>query len=219
MSISAFLDPDESDLSRLLASGSWTAGHAEEIDRPVTALATASATATTLDVSAVGELDVFGAWLIERLVRTARAGGRSLELAGTPDQFRDLLDRTGQTNRRPATEHKKRSVIVRLSDALIALASDGLALLAMLGALASNAARLRVRTAACRRWTARNCSIRRQNFFTRESFRLSIARDIRAGFRGRSTTARRISSSCPNSDPSGFWTAIPSAPTWTSRRE
>ena len=55
----------------LTASGSWTAGHARDLEPLVDGAAreAVQARAAAIDMRGVAELDTYGAWLLERLTR------------------------------------------------------------------------------------------------------------------------------------------------------
>ena len=86
-----------------VASGVWTCVNADRLERLTDSLDRQPASAVTLDVSGVGELDTVGGWLIERAVRQANSRKQIAQLAAVPDRYRDLLAALDRTNRRAAT--------------------------------------------------------------------------------------------------------------------
>ena len=56
-----------------VASGVWTCANADRLERLTDSLDRQPASAVTLDISGVGELDTVGGWLIERAVRQANS--------------------------------------------------------------------------------------------------------------------------------------------------
>lgn len=92
----------------LTASGNWTALYSEMLERRVKSVIPklAGVSATSLNFIAVRELDTLGAWLMERLVRAARQGGRPAQLIALPEKFKGLVDDvravTGEQLSRPA---------------------------------------------------------------------------------------------------------------------
>ena len=92
----------------LTASGNWTALYSEMLERRVKSVIPklAGVSATSLNFIAVRELDTLGAWLMERLMRAARQGGRPAQLIALPEKFKGLVDDvravTGEQLSRPA---------------------------------------------------------------------------------------------------------------------
>lgn len=85
----------------LTAGGSWTAPYAEELETLIDRQAAAAKTAPamSIDMAAVREFDTFGAWLLERLVRSWRGQGQNAEIVGLPKNYRHLFEELQQTNR------------------------------------------------------------------------------------------------------------------------
>src|SRR5215471_7884010 len=87
MDATPLLDIRSSD-RRIVAGGSWTAAHAATLERLIDKVARdAPAGAMDVDVAGVGELDTYGAWLLERLVRSAQERGRTARLISVPERF------------------------------------------------------------------------------------------------------------------------------------
>ena len=133
----------------LAASGSWTAGNADRLEQGIEIVAQRGMRALAINLHGLEELDVFGAWLLQRLIRDAEARGQAVELTDVPDRFRALLDRVGQTNRRgSSTEPEKRSwrsSVEEIGRAVTHAGSDLLELVVMLGALANALGRVFVK--------------------------------------------------------------------------
>ena len=85
-----------------VASGAWTCANADRLERLTDSLDQQTASAVTLDVSGVEELDTVGGWLIQRAVRQADSRKQTVRLAAVPDRYRDLLATLERTNRRTA---------------------------------------------------------------------------------------------------------------------
>ena len=83
----------------LAAGGSWTSGSADEIERLVDEIIRQKPRIATIDLGNVRELDTFGAWLVERLVRGVRDGTEA-RLVGVAERFSGLLAKVRQLNRR-----------------------------------------------------------------------------------------------------------------------
>jgi phospholipid/cholesterol/gamma-HCH transport system permease protein len=99
------------DVLTLAASGSWTAAHADALERLVQSHAPeiAGAPRAAIDAGAVQEVDTYGAWLLERLLRHAR----NAELVELPSRYRGVLDEMHQVNRRPALRRKAPNALLR----------------------------------------------------------------------------------------------------------
>ncbi len=125
----------------LLASGSWTAPRAAELQALMNAARQAApATRTTvIDLTGVQELDTFGAWLIEQARRHISAQGREVSLVGVSERYHDLLEELRQVNRSISSTRPGANM---LQDGMewigrrsVQLGSDFVALLAILGAV------------------------------------------------------------------------------------
>jgi phospholipid/cholesterol/gamma-HCH transport system permease protein len=119
------------------AAGTWTAAHAEEADRLVSAAGPPDPGTSSLvvDVTKISAIDTFGAWLIERLARSSVAEGGKTEIVGVPEHFRGLFDKVHQANRGVEHARPRRSLFRRADDLLARFQADLFAFLAMLGAL------------------------------------------------------------------------------------
>ena len=133
---------------QLAAKGSWTAIHARSLelllqDAPLRADPKQS---VTVNLSALAELDTFGAWLLERLVRAYREGGREAGFASVPDRYRGLLDEMVQVNRTPppAVPHENSLLagLDRLGRTVAGSRQEAAYFLGMLGALGAALARV-----------------------------------------------------------------------------
>jgi phospholipid/cholesterol/gamma-HCH transport system permease protein len=104
---------------------------------------------TVIDIANIRQLDTFGAWLLERLIRNAKERGHSTSLVGVPDHYRGVLEKVQQTNRRKLMlRGKGRGVLAALEGigrTAIFIGSDLLTLVRMLGALGEAVARTLIR--------------------------------------------------------------------------
>jgi phospholipid/cholesterol/gamma-HCH transport system permease protein len=66
----------------------------------------------------VSQLDTFGAWLLEGLLRARREGGREAAFASVPDWCRGLLDDMAQVNRRPLPAPRRQNSLLAGLDRL-----------------------------------------------------------------------------------------------------
>jgi phospholipid/cholesterol/gamma-HCH transport system permease protein len=140
----------------LVAAGPWIAAHGNTLEQQVKAIAEQAPAARSMavDMRGVEELDTFGAWLIERLVRSCEAKGQQTRLVGLPDRYRGLLDEVHQANRRkPSARPIHSKVLVGLEAfgrRIGNLGSELVGLVAMFGALGNAIGRLLVRPRAFR---------------------------------------------------------------------
>lgn len=97
----------------LAAAGSWTVDHARNLDTLIeeTVRATPADQPVTIDVHSVTALDTYGAWLLERLLRSREAGSGQAHLDGLPERYRALYDEVRNTERAPAHGRKRSSIL------------------------------------------------------------------------------------------------------------
>ena len=82
-------------------AGNWTTRRVALVDRTMRAIPTRNGfRSLVVDLSDVGRMDTAGAWLIERLVSTARANGIETSIEGHNDVSRILLDAVGDAARK-----------------------------------------------------------------------------------------------------------------------
>ena len=93
----------------LTAEGPWTARHASALEGLIEAapIASAAPKAARIDLAKVGELDTFGAWLLERLMRACRQSVPTATFVGVPERYRGLLDEVAEVNRRPPASARR----------------------------------------------------------------------------------------------------------------
>ena len=103
------------------AAGSWTAAHADRLERLVDAAAieAAGAQRIAIDLAGVAELDTLGAWLLERLARNSGFGATEAQFIGLQPHIRGLIEEMHRVNRHP------RPSVGRSNQALLALARVG----------------------------------------------------------------------------------------------
>lgn len=96
-------------------------------------------------MAGVRELDTFGAWLIERLLRSSTERGDEAQLTGAPAHFHGLLDEVRQANRRQADirprQDRALAYVETLGAKTMEIAGDLLAVAQMLGAIGEAAVR------------------------------------------------------------------------------
>ncbi len=74
---------------RLVARGSWTVSNAADLERLLVGLPQAEG--VVVDAGDIAHLDTFGAWTIERLIRTSREGGHAVSVVNVPARYGDLI--------------------------------------------------------------------------------------------------------------------------------
>ena len=125
----------------LAAEGAWTVAHAKSLDVLVDAIArdTPAGTPVTIDLRRLIALDTYGAWLIERLVRTRDGAAAATRLEGLPERYQTLYDEIRHTERGPAPSADRRTGLLDHVEALgrgaIAFWSGLVSVTAMLGAI------------------------------------------------------------------------------------
>ena len=143
----------------LAASGAWTAERAAELEQIVEDAAGRyqQARSVDIDLQKLERLDIFGAWLIDRLNRTLAAQGATTRLVNLSDSDRGLIDELRLVKYGPANaESTANRILIALDSIGRAVAEIGrsLVLLAhLLGALTmvvlsttAHPARLRLRS-------------------------------------------------------------------------
>ncbi|MEP9388284.1 ABC transporter permease [Mesorhizobium sp. KR9-304] len=82
-------------------AGNWTTRRVAAVDKAMRAIPARNGfQSLVVDISGVGRMDTAGAWLIERLVSTARAKGIETRVEGDTEVSRILLDAVGDAARR-----------------------------------------------------------------------------------------------------------------------
>ena len=88
----------------LAAAGSWTATHAREIEPLVNAAVPdkSKIDQVDIDLAHIDHIDTFGAWLVERLRRSATASGVKAAIVGLDTRFKILFDEVAASNKKGA---------------------------------------------------------------------------------------------------------------------
>ena len=122
----------------IAGSGAWTADNAMGLEALIDGARPNEAPRLEIDMGDVGELDTFGAWILERL-RRGDGRPRQVSLVRLPDRFRDLVEDVRQTNRNVPPPRKRIAwPLARLADigrGVETAGADGLRLASMVGAL------------------------------------------------------------------------------------
>jgi phospholipid/cholesterol/gamma-HCH transport system permease protein len=126
----------------LTASGAWTAVHARQLELLVEAASRDGLPAgpATIDMRGVQAFDTYGAWLLERFVRSWQSRGSDLRILDLPARYDGLLAEVRTTNReippQAAAANRLVSALDQLGRGLADLGRDFIVVLNMLGALA-----------------------------------------------------------------------------------
>jgi phospholipid/cholesterol/gamma-HCH transport system permease protein len=125
----------------LVASGRWTAAHAESLETLIDGVArTASGGGCgAIDMGRVSAFDTYGAWLLERLTRAWSDRGQGLTVRDLPDRYRGLLDAVRGVNRQASPPPQRREPLLdaleHLGHAVSERGQDLIIFVNMLGAL------------------------------------------------------------------------------------
>jgi len=126
----------------IAAAGAWTADNARDLEPLIDAVAQeeASVSSVAIDMRDVRELDTYGAWLLERLIRERAARGQETRIIGLPEHYRGLIEEVQHANIEPAPplrpENKLRDTLEAIGRAVNEIGQDLLVFVRMLGAVA-----------------------------------------------------------------------------------
>ena len=144
----------------LAAAGSWTAEHAGTLEPQVDAVTRTNSQVrrVAIDVARIDRLDTFGAWLLERAMRTWTSQGCETRLIGLHDDYRGLFEKVhAGTHKLTPEPPKQNSIIATLESVgrnMAGAGGDFVMLAQMIGALMIAAKRV-----ALRPWTFRLTSM------------------------------------------------------------
>ncbi len=98
----------------LAAAGSWTAEHAGALESQVDAATRTDSRVrnVAIDVARIDQLDTFGAWLLERAMRTWSGQGCEARLIGLRDDYRGLFDKVHAGTHKLTPEPPKQNSII-----------------------------------------------------------------------------------------------------------
>ena len=104
----------------LVARGAWTAPHAVELERLMDSMLSQPATAqsSTLDMGGIGAFDTYGAWLVERLLRTWQTRGHTMQILDLADRYQGLFQQVHHAEAAPQTVTDRPRRLLRAADAL-----------------------------------------------------------------------------------------------------
>jgi phospholipid/cholesterol/gamma-HCH transport system permease protein len=101
-SLAAWVGTDQTVLT---AEGSWTIDHAQTLDGLIeqTLRLAPQERPVVVALDRLTNLDTYGAWLIERVIRTRESSIGRAQLQGLPDRYRSLYDEIRSTEQAPDT--------------------------------------------------------------------------------------------------------------------
>jgi len=135
----------------LAATGSWTAEHARTLEPLVDAVTRdkASIRSVAIDVARIERLDTYGAWLLERALRTWSGHGCETRIVGLSEDYRGLFEKIRAGTHKLTPEPRRPNMVIATLESVgktMTLVGEDIALLAqMLGALIVAFARVLMR--------------------------------------------------------------------------
>jgi phospholipid/cholesterol/gamma-HCH transport system permease protein len=135
----------------VVAAGAWTAREADRLEDLVEAAGRRDPEirAVSIDMRAVRELDTYGAWLLERLVRARKALGHEASIVGLPESYRGLVAEVEQANRDqplpPPRENLVVGTLAAIGRTVAEIGHDLAAFVEMFGLLTAALGRVLVR--------------------------------------------------------------------------
>jgi phospholipid/cholesterol/gamma-HCH transport system permease protein len=145
----------QGDRLQLAAGGSWTAPNAADLEAAIDdAVARGKQfVRVELNMAGVENLDTFGAWLLERLLRDCAEGGQAISVSGLPERFRGIIKEAHQSNcasQENPDEGAIASAFAGVERALATISRDILLNVTMFGALVLAMLRVLVRPRSLR---------------------------------------------------------------------
>lgn len=120
--------PARGDRQDLAAAGSWTAEHAQTLEPLIEAATRANSPGRNIavDTAQIEHLDTFGAWLLERALRTWNSQGREARIVGLRDDYRGLFDKVHSgTQKLPPPPPARNRIIGSLESVGMTMAGVG----------------------------------------------------------------------------------------------
>jgi phospholipid/cholesterol/gamma-HCH transport system permease protein len=126
----------------LRAGGLWTAERSGELERLIERVIARHPRVggVDIDMARVQRLDTFGAWLLERLLRAIAAAGGEARVTGLAEPYRALVARAGEVNREAPPTPRRMMLAASfevVGRTVVQVGRDVVAMVAMIGALAS----------------------------------------------------------------------------------
>jgi phospholipid/cholesterol/gamma-HCH transport system permease protein len=131
----------DGDQLRLAGAGAWTSANARQLETLIDDAARrhSGAKGVAIDMAKVDRLDTFGAWLLERLVRSFSGRGARTEVVGLKEDYRALMDELhgvkldgGQNGRGNQITY----ALAAIGVSIVAVGNSLAALVNMIGAIA-----------------------------------------------------------------------------------
>ena len=144
----------------LAAAGSWTAEYANTLELQVDAATRTNSQvrSVAIDVARIDRLDTFGAWLLERAIRSWTSQGCQIRLVGLRDDYRGLFEKVRAGTHVLTPEPPRPNTIIesleRIGRSMAGVGGDFVILVQMVGAVM-----VAVRRVALRPWTFRLTSM------------------------------------------------------------
>jgi phospholipid/cholesterol/gamma-HCH transport system permease protein len=138
----ALTHDDDGTVTTLRATGPWTVAYANALEHLTEVVPSVQHRRhVAVDLAGIEQLDTFGAWLLERLVRGYQLHPQTSALVGVPERFRGLLAKVHDVNRKPAAAHQRAiwpiAFLEMAGRAAIGFGNDLKSFLEMLGAIAA----------------------------------------------------------------------------------
>ena len=144
----------------LAAAGSWTAEHARTLEPQVDAATRTDSPvrSVAIDMARIDQIDTFGAWLLERAIRTWTSQGCETRLVGLREDYRGLFEKVhAGTHKLTPEPPKPNSIIASLESVgrtMVGAGDDFILLAQMVGSLV-----VALKRVALRPWTFRLTSM------------------------------------------------------------
>jgi phospholipid/cholesterol/gamma-HCH transport system permease protein len=131
----------EGDVLTCRLSGNWTTRRVAAVDKSMRAVAAHNGfKSLVVDLSEVGRMDTAGAWLIERLLSSARAKGIETSIEGHNEVSKILLGAVGDAAKKTGRHHADGRpsfvilILAKIGERVIEMRDDFLAAMNILGA-------------------------------------------------------------------------------------
>jgi phospholipid/cholesterol/gamma-HCH transport system permease protein len=111
----------------LAATGAWVARNARRLEREIddAARRNGGIKHVAIDMTGIQRLDTFGAWLLERLVRSFSARGAKTEVSGLAEKYRALMDEVHSVKAEAAPQKHAGSLSSALASIGLAMTQVG----------------------------------------------------------------------------------------------
>jgi phospholipid/cholesterol/gamma-HCH transport system permease protein len=142
----------------LAAAGSWTAEHAQTLEPQVEAATRPNTPSpvrsVAVDLAQIEHLDTYGAWLLERALRTWNSQGTEARVVGLRDDYRGLFEKVRAGSQKLTPPPPKPNSIYATLDSvgrsMVSVGADSILQAQMVGALITAFARVLMRPTSFR---------------------------------------------------------------------